>query len=68
MWSDSLVLYVYLGPQSIVIPDNVNMLTLGLVWNVSFGKKGQYINRSLNNHDKDNSMVKVQEQVLTTPQ
>lgn len=49
------------GTQSIVIPDNGNMLTLGLVWNVSFGKKGQRINRSLNNYDKDNSMVKVQE-------
>lgn len=47
--------------QSIVIADNGNMLTLGLVWNVSFGKKRQRINRSLNNYDSDNSMVKVQE-------
>ena len=46
--------------QSIVIPDNANMLTLGLVWNFSFGKKGQRVNRSLNNYDNDNSMVKVQ--------
>lgn len=46
--------------ESIVIPDNGNMLTLGLVWNFSFGKKGERINRSLSNYDTDDSMVKVQ--------
>lgn len=47
--------------RTILIPDNGNMLSLGLVWDFSFGKKGQRVNRGLNNYDKDNSMVKVQE-------
>lgn len=46
--------------ETIVIPDNSNMLTLGLVWDFSFGKKRQRLQRGLYNYEKESSMVKVQ--------
>ena len=43
------------------IPENGNMLTLGFVWNLDFGKRNNKINRRLNNYDNNESIVKVQE-------
>lgn len=37
------------------------MLTLGIVWNMDFGKRGHKIDRNLYNNDKNESIVKVQE-------
>ena len=43
------------------VPENGNMLTLGFVWNLDFGKRKNKINRRLNNYDNNESIVKVQE-------
>ncbi len=43
------------------IPENGNMLTLGVVWNLDFGKQKNKINRNLNNSDNNQSVIKVQE-------
>lgn len=45
----------------IKIPENANMLTLGFVWNVDYGKRKKNINRKLHNNDSNESVVKVQE-------
>lgn len=45
----------------ITIPENANMLTLGIVWNMDFGKRKTAVNRSLSNYDKNESVLKVQE-------
>lgn len=47
--------------SSVKIPENGNMLTLGFVWNLDFGKRKSKINRRLNNYDNNESIVKVQE-------
>lgn len=44
----------------IKIPENGNMLTLGVVWNLDFGKRMNKIRRGLQNYDSNNSVVKVQ--------
>lgn len=46
--------------EHIIIPENGNMFVLGVVWDFSFGKKAKRFNRSLNNYDSDNSVIKVQ--------
>lgn len=45
----------------IKIPENANMLTLGVVWNFDYGKRQKNINRKLHNNDSNESVVKVQE-------
>lgn len=45
----------------IKIPENGNMLTLGVVWNMDFGKRMNKMRRGLRNFDTDNSVVKVQD-------
>lgn len=47
--------------SKVKIPENGNMLTLGIVWNFNFGKQGKTIDRSLNNRDNNESVLKVQE-------
>lgn len=43
------------------IPENGNMLTLGVVWNLDFGKRVNRMRRGLKNYDSNNSVVKVQD-------
>lgn len=43
------------------IPENGNMLTLGVVWNLDFGKKANKMRRGLRSSDNNNSVVKVQD-------
>lgn len=51
----------YCSDQQISIPDNGNMVVVGLTWNFSYGTKAKRTNRSLHNYDRDNSMIKVQD-------
>ncbi|CQB88265.1 Uncharacterised protein [Chlamydia trachomatis] len=37
------------------------MLTLGVVWNLDFGKRVNRMSRGLKNYDSNNSVVKVQD-------
>lgn len=43
------------------IPENGNMLTLGVAWSLDFGKPKKSSNRRLYNSDSNQSVVKVQE-------
>lgn len=43
------------------IPENGNMLTLGVAWDFNFGKPKKSINRRLYNSDSNQSVVRVQE-------
>jgi hypothetical protein len=47
------------GRSKVTIRDNGNMITLGLSWNMSFGKKFNKASRSINNADNGNSLLKV---------
>ena len=47
--------------STVKIPENGNMFTLGIVWNLDFGKRQTKINRDLHNYDSNESVVKVQE-------
>ncbi|MBR8703505.1 hypothetical protein IX332_001048 [Porphyromonas levii] len=49
------IMKVFISLQSIIFPENGNMLTLELVWNLSFVKKGQCVMNSLNNQHACNS-------------
>ncbi|MFC4665333.1 outer membrane beta-barrel protein [Falsiporphyromonas endometrii] len=46
---------------TVKIPENGNMLTLGLVWNMDFGKQKNKINRSLRNSDSNESVLTLKE-------
>lgn len=47
--------------STIRIPNNGNMLTLGFIWNFDFGKGLKKTNRHLQNYDRTESAVKVQD-------
>lgn len=47
--------------QTITIPDNGNMVVLGLTWDLTYGTRKQRNGRSLHNRVSDQSMVKVQD-------
>lgn len=46
--------------STVTIGDNKNMLTIGAVWTLNYGKQTSHKKRSTKNYDYSNSLVKVQ--------